>query len=114
MGDELVKEQQAHSETRDQLTAAQKGAQSSALMDLELQDYQRSIKSLEDKVAGKGVELEAAHKENLTYREKIEQLKKELGEFIRMVFCRATYVHTYYNYPQCLRTFPIIMMLELV
>ncbi len=82
MRDELEREQLTHSETRDKLTTAQKGAQSSTLMNLELQDYQRSIRSLEEDVAGKGAELEATLKDSHTHLDKIEQLKKELGEIL--------------------------------
>ncbi|XP_064402703.1 GRIP and coiled-coil domain-containing protein 2-like isoform X2 [Halichondria panicea] len=76
--DELEREQLSHSETRDKLSTAQKGAQSSTLMNLELQDYQRSIRSLEEEVASKRAELESTQKEIHTHLDKIEQLKKEL------------------------------------
>jgi len=77
----LEQESSAHKETQERLAAAEKGVKSSELMDMELSDYQRSIRSLEEQVAGKGEELQAAHRESQTHLNKIQQLNKQLGQF---------------------------------
>ena len=44
---EQTKEKQTHEEVRQKLTAAKRELKSSAIMNLELEDYQRSVESLE-------------------------------------------------------------------
>ncbi len=106
MRDELEREQLSHSETRDKLSTAQKGAQSSTLMNLELQDYQRSIRSLEEEVASKRAELESTQKEIHTHLDKIEQLKKELG--VRLL-AYTSYISTHHTPTQSVRVPNVVL-----
>ena len=69
-------------------------------MNLELEDYQRSIRSLEEEVASKRAELESTQKESHTHLDKIEQLKKELG--VRLLGPLASispHTHTPHTHP---------------
>ena len=77
---ELEREKQAHCGTRDQLVDAEKGVKSSALMNLELEDYQRSIRSLEEELASRDASLESVRRESQLHMDKVQRLTKELGE----------------------------------
>ena len=83
---ELEREKQAHCETRGQLVDAEKGVKSSALMNLELEDYQRSIRSLEEELASRDASLESVRREGQLHMDKVQQLTKELGEGANQLF----------------------------
>ena len=75
-------------------------------MNLELQDYQRSIRSLEEEVASKRAELESTQKEIHTHLDKIEQLKKELG--VRLL-AYTSYISTHHTPTQSVRVPNVVL-----
>lgn len=77
--EELKRERESHTETKRKLTSAEKEAKSSTLMNLELEDYQRSIRSLEEELSGREEKLGNARRESHLHQDKIHQLMKELG-----------------------------------
>ena len=80
MRDELAKERQSHEELRQKLTTAEKELKSSAVMNLELEDYQRSMQSLEEQLSSRKDELERVRKDGQLHQDSMLQLKKELGQ----------------------------------
>lgn len=77
--EELVRERQCHEEVRQKLAAAEKELKSSAVMNLELEDYQRSMKSLEEQLSSRSDELEKARRDDQLHQDSMTQLRKELG-----------------------------------
>ena len=67
-------------ETRQKLAATEKELKSSAVMNLELEDYQRSMRSLEEQLSSRQDELERVRKEGQLQQDSMVQLKKELGK----------------------------------
>lgn len=49
-------------------------------MNLELADYQRSLQALEERLSASHVELEQAREEGCKQQEKMDTLRKEIGE----------------------------------
>ena len=80
MREELGREKQSHEEAKKKLAAAEKDLKSSAVMNLELEDYQRSMRSLEEQLSGKNSELEKMRKDGLDQHDSMTQVKKELGQ----------------------------------
>ena len=78
--DELERERNSHEETSKKLSAAEKEAKASTLMNLELEDYQRSIESLEGELANRDSQLETARKEGSSREENLQRLMGEIGE----------------------------------
>ena len=56
-----------------------KEAKASTLMDLELADYQRSMRSLEGELSSREDQLQEARRASKTQLEAAQQLRKELG-----------------------------------
>ena len=77
--EELGREVASHKETKQRLSLLEKEAKSSSLMSLELEDYQRSIHSLNVELVGKGQLLEQAQQENQTHQETLQQMRKDAG-----------------------------------
>ena len=80
MKEELGKERESHEEARKKLAAAEKELKSSAVMNLELEDYQRSMHSLEERLSSKNNELEKARKDGQAQQDSLAQAKKDLGQ----------------------------------
>ena len=78
--EELSRERQNHEEAKKKLTAAEKDLKSSAVMNLELEDYQRSMHSLEERLSSKNNELEKVRKDGQAQQDSLVQVKKELGQ----------------------------------
>lgn len=77
--EELEAEKKAHSETKQKLGLLEKEAKSSTLMNMELEDYQRSILALEGKLASKDQQLGEAKQESKVKEESIQQLRRDGG-----------------------------------
>lgn len=80
MREELTRERQSCEELKQKLTAAEKELKSSAVMNLELDDYQRSMKTLEEQLTTRSSELERVRKDGQLQHDSMMQLKKELGK----------------------------------
>ena len=78
--EELTRERQNCEEIKQKLTAAEKELKSSAVMNLELEDYHRSMKTLEEQLTGRNSELERVRKDGQLQHDSMMQLKKELGK----------------------------------
>ena len=74
-----MREKQCHDDLKQKLAAAEKEVKSSAVMNLELEDYQRSMQSLEDQLSSCTGELEKAKRDGQVHQDSLMQLKKELG-----------------------------------
>ena len=92
--EELKRERDGHTETKRKLTSAEREAKSSTLMNLELDDYQRSIRSMEEELSGREEKLGSARRESQLHQDKIHQLMKELGGFHTHIR-RHTHTHTH-------------------
>lgn len=79
--EELARQKESHTETKQKLETANKEAKSSALMNLELEDYQRSMKTLEEQLTARADQLDQCRRENKVHQETVSQLRKELGMF---------------------------------
>ena len=66
---------------RQKLAAAERELKSSAVMNLELEDYQRSMKSLEEQLSCQSDELEKVRRDGQLHQDSMTQLKKELGQY---------------------------------
>ena len=80
--EELTRERQNCEELKQKLTAAEKELKSSAVINLELEDYQRSMKTLEEQLTTRSSELERVRKDGQLQHDSMMQLKKELGKVI--------------------------------
>ena len=78
--EELGKEVASHKETKQRLFLLEKEAKSSSLMSLELEDYQRSIRALEEELVVRGQDLEKVQKESHTHQETLQQMRKDSGK----------------------------------
>jgi hypothetical protein len=83
---ELERAQEAHQGTKQKLGLLEKEAKSSNLMSMELEDYQRSIQSLEGELALKGQQLEQALKETHLHHETLQNSRKDAGTFLHTLF----------------------------
>ena len=81
MKDEVTRERQGSEELKQKLAAAEKELKSSAVMNLELEDYQRSMKTLEEQLTSRSSELERVRKDGQLQQDSMMQLKKELGKY---------------------------------
>jgi hypothetical protein len=94
--EELARERQRSDELKQKLAAAEKELKSSAVMNLELEDYQRSMKSLEEQLTTRSSELERVRKDGQLQHDAMMQLKKELGSA-----CIACFLYdSYYTKPR--------------
>ena len=80
--EELTRERKSCEELKQKLTAAEKELKSSAVMNLELEDYQRSMKTLEEQLTSRSSELERVKKDGRLQQDAMMQLKKELGKVV--------------------------------
>ena len=80
--EELEREVSAHKETRQRLGLLEKEAKSSNLMSMELEDYQRSIQSLEAELKGKDQTLEQVQKEGQLQQEVLQNMRRDSGKRI--------------------------------
>ncbi|CAI8051973.1 GRIP and coiled-coil domain-containing protein 2 [Geodia barretti] len=76
--EELAREKDSHSSTRQRLAAAVKEAKVTNVMNLELADYQRSLQSLEEKLTAAHGELEEAREERRRQLDKMDSMRKEI------------------------------------
>jgi chromosome segregation ATPase len=67
-------------ETKEKLVKTEKGVKASNLIDLELADYQHTVKGLESKVAAKNRELDEVKSSLTQQQDSFSQLKRSLSE----------------------------------
>ena len=82
MKEELEKEAESHSESRQRLAQVEKEVKASSLMNMELQDYQRSIQALETGMATKEHLLEKAKQDSQVHLNSLSSLKKDIGGWV--------------------------------
>lgn len=93
MREELARERQSCEDLKQKLAAAEKELKSSAVMNLELEDYQRSMKTLEEQLTTRSSELERVRKDGQLQQDAMMQIKKELGSE-RSITC-TSYIHVH-------------------
>lgn len=76
----MEKEKEAHKETRQKLGLMEKEAKSSTLMNMELEDYQKSIQALEAELADKQQLLDQTERMTQMHQESMQHLRKDTGE----------------------------------
>jgi len=77
--EELDKEAESHNESRQKLTQVEREVKASSLMNMELQDYQRSIQALETGMAAKEQLLDKAKQDSQVHLNNLSGLKKDIG-----------------------------------
>ena len=85
MREELARERQSCEDLKQKLTVAEKELKSSAVMNLELEDYQRSMKTLEEQLMTRSSELERVRKDGQLQHDSMMQLKKDLGKAVQLI-----------------------------
>ena len=98
MREELGREETSHKETKHRVSLLEKEAKSSSLMSLELEDYQRSIRSLEGELAGRSQALDQLQRESHVHQETLQQARKDAGEeeiIIWVTFCLSDFFPMY-------------------
>lgn len=94
--EELARERQSCEDLKQKLAAAEKELKSSAVMNLELEDYQRSMKTLEEQLTTRSSELEKVRKDGQLQQDAMMQIKKELGSAVLHVLCMySSYSHVH-------------------
>jgi predicted nucleic acid-binding Zn-ribbon protein len=99
--EELARERQRSDELKQKLAAAEKELKSSAVMNLELEDYQRSMKSLEEQLTTRSSELERVRKDGQLQHDAMMQLKKELGSHVLHVLCMIVIIPSHVHACTC-------------
>ena len=82
MKEELDRDKETNRTLTQKLNLMEKEAKSSTLMSMELEDYHRSIQSLEGELAEKEQLLEQAKRECQVHQETLQQLRKDMGEIL--------------------------------
>ncbi len=85
--EELGREEAFHKETKQRLSLLEKEAKSSSLMNLELEDCQRSIHALEGELVGRGQALEQVQLENQTHQQTLQHMRKDAGKGEMILHC---------------------------
>ncbi|XP_053165196.1 GRIP and coiled-coil domain-containing protein 2 [Hemicordylus capensis] len=78
---QLQKEKKHLQKVLEELEWAKKGAQKSTLMDMEIADYDRLVKELNQKIANKGSRIEDLEQEINIQKQKQETLQEEIKSF---------------------------------